>query len=226
MTSASANRRRQPVFVPNGRSAGSAPYRGMPRTSATSRSALARRVRHEMAEAGIGDERADLRDDPGAREQLLGERAPGAVVRGHHVQPAPRVARDHARQQPEVVLDDALGHGAAGHVDHLQPRLPEQEQQEQEPLLERLHRRAVLRLVGRDRRQHDDRLARLVAAHRLPDRHEALLQLREAGAALAVAEIAEPGRARGEVGHVACVPGPRRARPRCRRASAARTPAG
>ena len=67
-----------------------------------------------------------------------------AVVGRDHVQASTGLARDDARQQPEVVLDDALGNRPPRHVDHPQPRVAEQEQQEQHALLERLHRGSAL----------------------------------------------------------------------------------
>ena len=56
-----------------------------------------------------------------------------------------RLARDHARQQPEVVVDDALGNRPPRDVDQPQPRLAEQEQQEEEALLEACTARSALR---------------------------------------------------------------------------------
>ncbi len=162
---------------------------------------LGGRVRHEMAARRVRDQRADLRQHTRALEQLLRQRARGAVVRGHHVQAAARLPGDDARQQPEVVLDDALGHRAAGHVDHAQPRLAQQEQQEQHALLERLQDGSGLRRVGRDGRYDDDRLARLVESHRRPQRHEPLLEPGEARAALVLAQVAQPRRGFGEPGH-------------------------
>ena len=98
------------------------------------------------------------------------------------------LARDDAGQQGEVVVDDRFGHRAAGDVDHAQARLAQQQEQEQHPLLEGLDDRAGLRGVGVDRRHDDDRLVRLVGPHPLPDGDQALLQAREAGAALLLAQ--------------------------------------
>ena len=61
--------------------------------------------------------------------------------------------------------------GLRGHVDHAQPRLAEQQQQEKGAFLQRLHDGAA---AGRgafdaDRGDDDDRLVLQVEPHRLPD---------------------------------------------------------
>src|SRR4051812_13935577 len=159
------------------------------------------RVRNDVAAGAIGDQRPDLRQHTGALEQLLDQRAGAPVVRGHHVEPRPGLVRDHPREEREVVLHDALGHRPPGDVDDPHARLAQEQQQEQHALLERLQHRPCLGRVRRDRRHDDDRLARLVEAHRRPQRDEALLELGEAGAALALAEVAQPRRVLDQPGH-------------------------
>ena len=151
-----------------------------------------RRERDEMAARRVRDARPDRLDHPRPLQQLRAERPRGAVVRGDHVQPRPRVARDDAGQQREVVLHDRLADRAPGHEHHLQARLAEQQQQEQQALLVRLHHRSVVAGRRGDGRDDDDRLAGLVQAHRAPHVDEVLLEPREALVALVLAQIAEP----------------------------------
>ena len=96
-------------------------------------------------------------------------------MRGDHMQPRARVARDDAGQQRQVVVHDRLAHRTPGHVDHLQARLAEQEQQEQQALLIRLHHSPGVAGRRCDRRDDDDRLAGLVQPHRAPHVDEVLL---------------------------------------------------
>jgi hypothetical protein len=67
------------------------------------------------------------------------------------------MARDDPRQQREVVLDHRRRDRLGGHVDHPQARLPQQQEQHQEALLERLGERATVlpEPVDRHRRDHD-----------------------------------------------------------------------
>ena len=114
-------------------------------------------------------------------------------MRGDEVQARAGMTRDHARQQREVVLDDALRYRPARDVDDLQARVAQEEQQEEEALLVGLQLGAVdLRPVGRDGRHDHDRLAGLVEPHRAPHRDQALLQAGEALAALVLVELAQP----------------------------------
>ena len=160
----------------------------------------ARRVGHEVAVRRVGDERAETGEDARALEHLGGQRPRRPVARRHHVQPPPGLARDHPGQQGQVVVDDLLGHRPARHEDHLQARLAQEQEQEQHPLLERLHDRAGLHAVGIDRGHDDDRLARPVPPHLLPDRDQPLLQAGEARAALLLAQVAETRRVRSRHG--------------------------
>ena len=52
----------------------------------------------------------------------------------------PGVTRDHPREQAKVVLDDEGVDRLRRHVDHPQPRLTQEQQEEEETLLERLAR--------------------------------------------------------------------------------------
>ena len=99
---------------------------------------LRRVERDEVRAVGIGNEPADLLEQPRPLEQLRGQRPRRAVERRHEVQALPRVRRDDARQQAEVVVDDARVNGLRRHVDQPRARLPQQQQQEEEALLVRL----------------------------------------------------------------------------------------
>ena len=113
---------------------------------------------------------------------------------------APGLARDDARQQREVVVDDGRVDLAPGDVDELQAGLAEQQEQEEQPFLVRLHDRARVARRRSDRRHDDERLAGVVEPHRAPDGHEALLQPGEALAALLLAEVAQPRLGLDELG--------------------------
>jgi hypothetical protein len=84
-----------------------------------------------MAAGAIRDEGADLGQDPRAFEELVGQRARRAVVRGDEVQARAGMPRDDPRKQREVVLDDALRDRPAGDVDDLQARVAQEQQQEE-----------------------------------------------------------------------------------------------
>ena len=143
---------------------------------------LGRRVRHEVGALRVGDQRADAFEQPRPLEQLDRERLRAAVVHGHREQARPRMARDHAGQQVEVVVDDVGLDRLRGDVDQARARLPQQEEQEQEPLFIGLLPHAVDGALETERRHHDDGLR--VPIH-LPDRspqwHELLLKRRELG---------------------------------------------
>ena len=118
------------------------------------------------------------------------------------------MAGDHPGQQGEVVLDDLRGDRHRGHVDHPQPGLAQQHQQEQEPLLVGLGDAAAGRHgpVEGDRGDDDHRLVVVVEAHRVPDLAHPGLQLVEAAIALVLVELGQHvgrgGRWRPEVaGH-------------------------
>ena len=144
-TPSSANRRRQPVLVPRGASRGSAPYMGMPRLRAMSRSRLGRVVRDEVAARPVRD-RARRSARAAAVARAASRSAAGASVADRdHRQPG-GVARDDAGQQREVVLDDARGDRRRRDVHHPQAWLAEQQQQEEESLLVGLGQAAALAL--------------------------------------------------------------------------------
>ena len=141
-TPASANSRRQPVLVPNGRQT---------RIGAVERDAerqreialeRRRRVRARGGSAPASGISARISASTRGRASSFSasERAEPSCVATMCRRRA-GLPGDDARQQPEVVLDHALGHRAPGHVDHAHPRLAQQEQQEQHALLERLQRR-------------------------------------------------------------------------------------
>ena len=96
---------------------------------------LRRVVRDEVSAIRIGNQLANASQDSRSLEQLLGQRLQRAVERRDEVEALARVRRDHARQQVEVVVDDAGADGLRGHVDEPGARLAQQEQQEQEALL-------------------------------------------------------------------------------------------
>ena len=123
------------------------PEVGQPRIRPVHRDAEAQRevalergrvVGDQVAARAVRDLRRDPGEQSGSLQQLLAERPVGGVVGGEQRQPGQRVARDDPGQQSEVVLDDPRVDRHRGHVDHPQPRLPQQQEQEEEPLLERL----------------------------------------------------------------------------------------
>ena len=84
---------------------------------------------------------------------------------------------DDARQESEVVLDDAGQDGLRGDVDHPRAGLAQQQQKEKELLLIGLHLSAFDVDLGGERRQDDDGLLVLVeGANGRPQRNELLLQ--------------------------------------------------
>lgn len=130
----------------------------------------------------IGDEVGEPLEQPRPSQQLLAERDRRGVVHRDQRQPGPRMTRDHAGQQRQVVLDDLGRDRYRGHVDHPQPRLPQQDQQEQEPFLVGLHHRpgpGRLGPIQRQRRYDDHRLVVVVEPHRLPHPGHPRLQLVE-----------------------------------------------
>ncbi len=85
----------------------------------------------------------------------------------HERQPGACVTGDHARQQRQVVLDDLRRDRHRRHVDHAQPGLAQEHQQEQEALLHRLGHAAAGAdgAVEADRRNDHDRLVVVVESH-------------------------------------------------------------
>ena len=139
------------------------------RGRARGRARARRRERDEVAELRVRDARPDGVEHARALQQLRRERPRRAVAGRHQVQPGAGVRGDHARQQRQVVVDDALVDRPAGDEDQVQPRLAQQQQQEEHPLLVDLDERAGRRrVVGRDRRHDDERLARQVQPHGAP----------------------------------------------------------
>jgi hypothetical protein len=77
------------------------------------------------------------------------------------------VARDHAGQKPEIIVDGGRKDGLRGDVDHAGARLAQQEQKEQKALLVSLHLGALAVELDALRWDDDDRLLVLIE---LPDR--------------------------------------------------------
>ena len=128
---------------------------GQPRVGAVHRDAEAQRdvalelggvVGDQVDRARFGISARDPARAAGAASSSfsLSERGRGVADRDQR-QPGPGVARDDARQQRQVVLDDRRRDRHRGHVDHPQPRLAQQQQQEQEPLLVGLRQGAAAR---------------------------------------------------------------------------------
>ena len=115
------------------------------------------------------------------------------------------MARDDAGQEGQVVLDDRQGRSARGHVDHPQAGLPEQQEEEEEPLLVCLCQgpRALSDAIQGDRWDHNDRLAGLVEAHDLPHVGHPSLQEVETRVTVLLGQGAErgPGGQAGRAAH-------------------------
>ena len=103
------------------------------------------------------------------------------------------MAGNHAGEQPEVVLDDRFGYRLRGHVDHPQPRLTEQQQEEQGAFLHRLHDGAAGRggALDADRRDDDDGFVLEVLLDRIPRRAHRQLKVVEGAVAFLVVELTE-----------------------------------
>ena len=144
---------------------------GCPAMSATSRSSSVVLYGIRWERARLGTRAAILASSRGRVQQLLAERARRRVVHRDEREPGSGVARDHAGQQGQVVLDDLGRDRHRRHVDHAQPGLTQQHQQEQEPFLHGLRHAAARRRspVEGDRRDDHDRLVVVVETHRLPD---------------------------------------------------------
>jgi len=92
------------------------------------------------------------------------------------------VSDENARQQIKVIVADFWIDRLRRHIDEPRARLSEQEQQEKEPLLERLLPHTVHAGVEADRRDDDDCLLVLCeCVHRRPQRREPALQRVESG---------------------------------------------
>ena len=135
-TPSSANSRRQPVLEPSRPSRGSAPYIGMPRRQRDVPLELGRVVGDQVRSAPVrGSSAAIWRSSRGRSSSF------SLSGRGDESPTGTRCSRARAwlgitpGQQGEVVLDDRRVDRHRGHVDHPQPRLAQQQEQEQEPLL-------------------------------------------------------------------------------------------
>ena len=89
-------------------------------------------VRHQVRARPVGDQGRDPGEQAGPLEQLLAQRPRGGVVDRDQRQPSPRMARDTPGKQGQVVLDDLRCDRHRRHVDHPQPRLAQEHEQEQE----------------------------------------------------------------------------------------------
>ena len=138
-TPSCSNIRRQPVLLPRSASRGSAPYIGMPRLSATSRSSDGRVVGDEVAACRVGDQLADAAQHPRARRAAWRSATPGRRRRPTTiVRRGGRGAGSRRAAGRGSTPRSSRATGQRRHVDHPQPRLSEQEQEEQRPLLHRL----------------------------------------------------------------------------------------
>ena len=173
---------------------------GIPSVRARSRSRVVVDVGNEVAQDRVGDELPNTLEDPWPLEQLRAQWPRRAVVRGDEVKTSPGVARNDAREQREVVLDDRRSDRERGDVDHLQARLPQEEQEEQEPLLCAWTMEPGVRVAGRHGWDDDDRLAGPVESHDAPNGLQPLLEPGEPFVSLLLAELAE--RARERLRHV------------------------
>src|SRR5829696_7518131 len=118
------------------------------------------------------------------------------------MEPRPRVARDDAGKQRQVVLDDRRVNLVRGEVDDAETRLAEQKQEEQESLLVRLEGRAAVEdAVEGGGRDDDDRLPCPIETHRVPHRRQASLQRLESLLPRALAERPQRDRLGGKRGH-------------------------
>ncbi len=67
-------------------------------------------VRDQVTALRIGDQRPDLPQKPRPRKQFRAQRDRRRVTDRNEGEPLAGVTGNHSRQQPEVVLDDRLGH--------------------------------------------------------------------------------------------------------------------
>src|SRR5215472_264021 len=109
----------------------------------------------------------------------------------------------HTGEQREVVLHDLGRDRHGGHIDHAQPGVPQEQQENEEPLLVRLLQGAasLANTVHADRGNDDDGLAFLVPPHDLPDAAHLLLESVEALVAFLVAELCQRCPSRGSGSH-------------------------
>ena len=94
-----------------------------------------RRLAHRQVRPGrVEDGGANAGEQARTLQDLRGERSRRRVVDAEELDVGAQVARGRPPQQLEVVLEDHRGDRARGHVDHPRTRVPQADQQEQEPL--------------------------------------------------------------------------------------------
>jgi hypothetical protein len=121
--------------------------------------ALERRyvVGDQVRETRIGNQCADPLDQPRSFQHLCRQRGRRCVVCGNQMKTSSGVTRNDARKQRKVVLDDRRFDLCRRYVDQLKPRLSEEEEEEQEPLLVGLDGRAAVdNAVEAHRWNHDN----------------------------------------------------------------------
>ncbi len=111
-----------------------------------------------MAGFRVDDRVPEALDESWSVEDLLGQRAQRAVVAVEEREAAAGVARRNAGEEVEVVVDDRRCQRAAGHVDDVCSRQPEQHQQAEEPFFVVLHSLDLLQFRGVEAEagDHDD----------------------------------------------------------------------
>ena len=150
-------------------------------------------VRDQVGPRRVRDQRTNLPKQPRPRQQLRAERRRARVADRDQRQPLTRMAGNDAGKQPEVVLDDRFRNRLRRHVDHPQPRLTEQQQEEQGALLHRLSDGAGGRggALDADRRHDDHRFVRQVLLDRVPRIGHGQLEAVESLVSLFVVQLAE-----------------------------------
>src|SRR5215468_7563078 len=119
-------------------------------------------IGHQMGALAVHDEGADALDQMRAFKQLDGERPRAAVLRRDEEKARSSVARNHAREQSQVVIHRAWQDGLRGYIDQPGAGLAQEQQEKKESLLVRLHRRALDVNLCRDRWNNDDGLLLLI----------------------------------------------------------------
>ena len=105
-TPTSAKSRRQPLLVPSAARPGSAPYIGMPRLRARSRSSSVVLYGMRWLRVAVGDQRRDPREQPRPLEQLLAQRLGEESSTESSENRASAWLGNDTGQEREVVLDD------------------------------------------------------------------------------------------------------------------------
>ena len=114
--------------------------------------------RHEMSTVRIRDQGPNVPEDLWPLQQLLCQGPSRTVERRHEEQPLLRMDRYDSRKEIEVVVHDVRVDGLRRHVNETRPRLPQQEQEEEEALFVRLLAHALNRALEAYRRYNDDGL--------------------------------------------------------------------